>query len=361
MGSHAEKTTVLERDAYNAFVSGIFDYSQLRGTSFYEPAEHRTFEWYILTLSKALDEDYGLDQSDLVSFRANTNTLAMVEGIARALHTLFHEDKLAPHPNIVHWTLSDMASTTEQAERLAYHFSQRMKDFVEQVRQAEDEHPTYRVVPKSKRRSPRERVDLPDPSAPAWSTRNRQASEKVQVACRISEHVKDYLTEDAAARGISQSEWLNEAIISELVKQGYDVSVERNFRPPTRGLSKRRPQRSASDRPDPKKRADAAVNRPYEITNIRIDPILAQRIADDLDPDENRMMWFGKAVQNFLYSREKLPGPRMEQSNYIVAVTLRFDPSVFTVLNQTAKESGVSRSEWLRRVAHWYLISSTRL
>lgn len=362
MVSDAKKITELERNAYNTLVRGVHLDSKFRKTSFYEPAEHRTFEWYILTLSKGLDEIYGFDKADLASFRANRNTLAMVDGITRALHTLFHEDGLAPHPDVVRWTMPYMGKTKEQAERLAYHLSQRLKDFLEQVRQAEDEHATYRVVPNSKRRSPRERMDLPDPSAPAWSTLNRQPSERVQVACRISEEVKDYLTQDAAARRISQSEWLNEAIISELVKQGYDVSVERNFRPPPmRGLTKRRPQRSASERPDPDKRADAAVNRPYEITNIRIDPILAQRIADDLDPDENRMMWFGKAVQNFLYSREELPGPRVEQPNYTIAVALHFDRSVYILLNQSAKESGVSRSEWLRRVAHWYLTSSTRL
>ena len=344
------------QNVFDAFIGSI-EYSYAwEPEAFVQLADHRTFEWYVQFLIQRMEEDEW-HLLKLASFRPNKNTLALVDDVFRALHTLFEKKRIAPELFELSYAISESSISPDQGERLRYHLLAKLKAYIAKAKRQSDLHGVYRLVPPPKRRSPRDRSELPDPSAPAWTSANRQRSSKVQITARVSPKIKELSLEAAEEREISHSQWLSEAIVRQLLAEGYDTALEKAFRPrqDVEPL-KRRPQRPRRALPEPQEPAYVSANRADKIISLRIDPELAREIDRAREEDEDRSAWFRTAVNTFLYVREaKLPKPLSQRPRLSVPVSLSFEPPVMFVVGHQVKDSGLTLSEWLRRVARWYI------
>lgn len=324
--------------------------------TFHRQDAHRTFEWMVLMLISEM-EAAGWDRIYLSSYRPNKNTRALVDDAFRALYVNFDKRGLIPKLDTVRWALEQASISPEQHDRLAYHLLSKLKAFTEGGKLLADLHSVYRVVPPPKRRSPRHRSELPDPTAPAWARANRQSARKAQITVRVSLDVKELSQDAAAEREVSHSQWLNEAIVRQLHIEGYDAALEKNFRSRQDFETiKRRAQRPTSALPEPKKRAYVSANRADKVISFRVDPELALQIDQAREADEDRSAWFRTAAYYFFSeSGEKLVEPPEVRARLSVPVSVTFDPRMLFVLQQQVRDSGLTMSEWLRRVAYWYI------
>jgi len=344
------------QDVFDAFTKSLLEQREWEPYNFYKREDHRTFEW-LVTMLIAEMEGAGWDKVSLASYRPNKNTRALVDDAFRALHSIYEKKYIIPNITGVRWALSEAALSQDQLERLGYHLLAKLKAYIAKAKRHSDLHGVYRLVPPPKRRSPRDRSELPDPSAPAWASANRQRSSKVQITARVSRKIKELSLEAAAEREISHSQWLNEAIVRQLLAEGYDTALEKAFRP-RQDIEplKRRPQRPRRALPKPQEPAYVSANRADKIISLRIDPELAREIDRAREEDEDRSAWFRTAVNTFLYVREaKLPKPLSKRPRLSVPVSLSFEPQVMFVVGHQVKDSGLTLSEWLRRVARWYI------
>lgn len=326
-------------------------------SNFHEPAEHRTFEWYVALLSQQLDREARYGSFYVESLRPNMKTKRVLNDVLRAIYNLFHGNPpLLPKWQVVDGALQSIAISDAQFQRVAFHLSAFLREYLDTAKRAEDENEFFRVVPLLSRRRARKRENLPDPKGPAWSRENRKSSNKVQVSARISKEVREQISKAVWERGISQSEWMNEAIVRQLAFEGFEAVLEDNFRPSQKPTPQyRRAHRPKGRNTDPKKSPHAAVNRQDNVISIRIDPLLAGRIDDSLWEGETRSGWFNNAVGSFFANTGKLPEKGEHRLNFSVPVTVSLDRRLMQVMDWSAKDFNVTRSEWLRRVAKWHL------
>ena len=343
-------------DPFNHFVDYVAWTTRHDDAEYYERKPHRTFEWYVMALNQELDAQLGYDSLHLESYRPNKNTRHIVGQMMRGLYVVFHDKKLLPKAQLIDKALHAASISDEQQARLAYHFGRALKAYISRLKDRDDAYGTFRLVPARKRRSPRSRENLPDPSSPAWSTANRQPSQKVQIGCRVDAKIKKDSLKAASDRGISLAQWLSEAIVNQLQEEGFDAALEDNFRPTSdRVLHRKRPQRPKSSYPDSNKSRHASVNRADKITSIRIDEALAHKIDQVRWQGEDMSRWFNNACYDFMRSRARLPDARTGSPSYSISVSIRFERQTHSVIKATAKDRNLTVSEWLRRVAIWYI------
>lgn len=356
MAKKVKKRDAKAQNVYEAFIASI-EYSYAwEPEKYLRLRDHRTFEWYVQMLIQEMEED-GWHQFKLESFRPNKNTKALVDDVFRALHTLFERRRIAPPLDDISYAIYESTISPDQAERLRYHLLAKLRAYMASVKRKNDLHGVYRLVPAAKRRGPRDRSELPDPSAPAWASVNRQRSSKVQITARVTPDIKELSLEAAKDRDISHSQWLNEAIVKQLLAEGYDTALVKSFRAKHDfEHHKRRAQRPRRSLPKPEQPAYVSANRADKITSIRIDPDLASQIDRMLRGDEDRSWWFRNAVHNFMrQTGAELPEPFTDRPRYSVAVSLSFDERLYFVVKHAVKDSGLTLSEWLRRVAWWHI------
>ena len=343
-----------EEDIFKTLVKSVQENVLWQPEDFYDRAEHRTFEWYVLMFSQEAD-DNGWHKADLPGYRANKNTRAIVGEVFRAMYWLFEERRLAPRTFTMRLALMEIASSTEQVERIGYHLLARLKAYLVQAKRHADKEGRFRFVPASRRRSPRDRSSFPNPSAPPWASINRLPSKKVQVTCRIDPEIKSVMEQAAIDRDISYSQWLSEAIVCQLLEEGYDAALKKDFRPRQdfEGL-KRRAKRPRAALPEPDQPATISANRADKVTSIRFDPDQAFHI-DSVRGNESRSQFIGNAAHNFFRSGARLPEPPTQRPRLSVQASVSMDQELLFVISQSAKDEGLSVSEWLRRVASWYI------
>lgn len=273
--------------------------------------------------------------------------------IMTSVRTMYSEESVAPRACVVAAALKDITPTALAFERLTHYLVAELKLTLERVFEAEGERVRPNTKPQSSRRSARSRAELPDPEQPAWSPVNRMPSKKVQIPCRIDPEIKLAIEEEAEKLRVSQSRWLEEAIFEKLQRQGHSVELPKAKKAaPKKPRQPRRVQRPSLPMPD--KSVDASVNRADKSTTTRMGETLAAQI-DKARGKQDRSAWMNEAIVTFLDENEELLAPPDELEELSEPFALRFDRDFFPKVVSAAKNSGVTRSEWYRGVARWYL------
>lgn len=320
---------------------------------FFEPAPHRTYHWYLVMLGNGLDDRVHPRRPKLSNVRLDAARGSARQVIA-AIRALFDDDALAPMVPLVCRALKETTPTGLAFERLTYYLIAELQLHLKSALQAgQGRRCSVQGVLSSARRTPRRRSELPDSHQPAWTTMNRTPPKKVQIPCRVDPRIKELIEEDRDAQGISQSRWLEEAIAEKLQRQGFAVELPKAAKAPVKKpRSPRRVQRPAI--PEPEKSPDATVNRADKPTTVRVSKGLASQI-DKARGKQNRSAWMNEAITAFLSEKAELPGPPDVLEELSEPVAMRFDKDFFSDVVAAANKSGVTRSEWYRSVARWYL------
>lgn len=319
---------------------------------FYEPQPHRTFAWYIVMLSNGLEEIVRPRRPILSASRAET-LRDSARQIVAAIRLLFSDDQLAGNPELVAEVLREITPTRLAYQRLSYYLVTELKATLRSVLKAERTTLRSGNGALGRRRPPRKRSELPDPTLPAWAPVNRMPPKKVQIPCRIDPQLKALIEEEADKLGISQSRWLEEAIAERLQRQGHAVELPKPDKPRTKKPERaRRVQRAKY--PVPYKSPDAHDNRADYSTSTRMGPTLAAEI-DRARGKQDRSTWLNTAITAFLNEKGELPEPSGAREVQSEPFAVRFDRDFFPLVEAAAKKSGLNRSEWYRRVARWYL------
>ena len=173
------------------------------------------------------------------------------------------------------------------------------------------------------------------------------------MPCRVDPQIKSLIGQDAEAKGLSQSRWLEEAIAEKLQRQGYAVELPKGPKAPVR--KPRRPRRMQRPSiPAPEKSPDASVNRADQSTTMRVGKSLMARI-DKARGKKNRSTWMNEAIAAFLGENAELPEVSEVREVQSEPIALRLDREVVPEISAAARNSGMTNTEWFRRVARWYL------
>lgn len=344
-----------------AYRASILHLREAGKDGFYAPAPHRTFTWYVLTLTNGLGEQVKPLRPSLSASRTEA-LKASAKDIIAAVRTLFLDDALAPGVLLVIAVLKGISPTRLAFERLTYYLIAELQVHLSSALLADDgRRGAVEGKATERRRMARDRSALPDPSQPAWATMNRAPAKKVQIPCRIDPAIKELIGKDAETQGVSQSRWLEEAIAEKLQRQGYAVELPKAGKPQEK-KGKRTPRPRRTQRrsiPEPEKSPDATVNRADQPTTVRVSKALMADI-DKARGKQNRSRWMNEAVMAFMNGKTALPEASGTPEVLSEPIGLRFDKDFFAEISGHAEKSGETVSEWFRRVARWYLEENQR-
>lgn len=320
-------------------------------TDLIEVTPHRTFSWYVVMVSNGLEDIVRPHKPKLSGERAEV-VRRNARQIIAAMRALFTDEQIAAKPELVADALREITPTRLAFERLIHYVITELQVNLQSKLRA-DGRPRWGSNAVLSRRPPRERAELPDPNQPAWASINRMKPKKVQIPCRIDPKLKPLIEEEAAEQDVSQSRWLEEAIIEKLQRQGHAVDLPKaNQAPKKKPERARRVQRAQY--PAPEKSPDAHDNRADYSTSTRMGPTLADEI-DQARGKQDRSSWLNEAITAFLEQKAELPEPSDVREVQSEPFFVRFDRDFFPVVEASAKKTGLNRSEWYRRVARWYL------
>jgi hypothetical protein len=321
-----------------------------RPGDFYTSMPHRTFAWYVLMILNGLEESIRPRKPNLSDERADAVRTAARQVVA-AMRTQFLDDPVLPKPALVRQALWDITPTKLAFERLSYYLVTELQSHLSAALKTERSNRTQKRAP---RRPARKRSELPDPTQPAWASVNQMSAKKVQIPCRIEPQLKALIEEEAEKHGVSQSRWLEEAIAEKLQRQGHAVELPKAAKPPIKKKSGKPRRTQRASYPNPGESPDAHDNRADYSTSTRMEPRLAAEI-DKIRGKQDRSSWLNDAIMTFLDEKAQLPGPLKAEQPQTVAFGVRFDREFYPVVKAAKENSGLTLSEWYRRVARWYL------
>jgi len=207
----------------------------------------------------------------------------------------------------------------------------------------------------------RQRSELPDPEKPAWAEVNRKPRSKTQINLRLEDEIIELANQAAEKQGVSRTAWMTKAFVNQARSEGWDIpSPERTHtQQEARPTRPRRTQRKSDAFPDPSQSADAEINRRDTAISLRISPALLteiDRAAEESGTD--RTAWFRSAAERFLNAGQPLLDDHHQRTAVSKSIVMRFDPGLLQEIDRQASVSGVTRADWLRRVARWRLDTS---
>lgn len=336
------------------FAVAINDAYERDASDFVELADHQTWPWYVVMLGNALQEMLRPHVPNLSPSRAEVVVASALQVIG-VLRVMFIDEHRAPKPELVVDALKAISPTDLAFERLSYYLIAELQKHLNKAFEAEGERVSLEQPAPPSRRPPRDRSNLPDPTEPAWANVNRMSAKKIQIPCRIEPSIKPLIEEDAEKLGITQSRWLEEAIAEKLQRQGHAVALKEVERSPKKKKLATKPRRvQRPSVPNPEKSVDASENRADKSTTTRMGERLVGKI-DEARGEKDRSAWMNEAIRAFLEAEDELPKELDALEALAEPVGLRFDRNFFPVIEAAKKNSGITYSEWYRRVARWYL------
>ena len=188
------------------------------------------------------------------------------------------------------------------------------------------------------------------------------ATMSFQVEARLKTLVDEAVTKTPHT---DQDSWLRQATLEKLEREGFDVarviggSSDAATRPKT--TRPRRVQRTREALPDPSQPPQAAVNRRDRQLPLRMSSDEAAEVDASVKAlGLTRKAWMAQAIEAYMASGQSLPPEDTEPVVRNKSVGMRFDLEVFDLAVAEAAKEGLTRSEWLRQVAHWYLTELDR-
>lgn len=176
-----------------------------------------------------------------------------------------------------------------------------------------------------------------------------------QVNLRVDELVNTAIGESALAKRISKNAWMTEALVEKAAREGISIDVKRiesseaadNVRP-------KHSQRTKNQLPDPSRPPQSEVNRYEKLIQFRAEPELLEKIDNlSLRWKINRTEVLRRLVSSFLDNLPDLPRGIDQKMSVTKSVGTRFDPDTLQQIDQAVASTGLTKSEWMRRVARW--------
>lgn len=315
---------------------------------------HQTFPWFVVRLEQWLEgETQGADIR-VASVRTRNLLRKVSLDVLQILFSIRQRDKRLVAPESLVPCVRDLIPSPDIAAQLMCILKEECSAYVSRTRWAElDDIPA--VIEWKEKRSPnRKREELPDPSQLAWAGVNRLPSDKVEISCRLQSHIRKMVADAAGEFGLSQSAWLERLVVLQLREQGYEAKImRRHKRSHTDTSIRRRPRRRALPQPD--KSHDVSANRADKSTTVRVNKSLADAVDAARPASQDRSRWLHVAIWAYFRSEEALPARDMSSEPLTESYSVRFDPEYFAKLEEFIEKSGMTKSEWLRRVMRWRL------
>ncbi|TYB83478.1 hypothetical protein [Maritimibacter fusiformis] len=324
--------------------------------TWWEPSPDRDFAWNAFQIGKWITQHEEENSRSGGGHQKESQRYSILAKEAfRVLGTLWVDHQVLPEPEWLYELLADAPGSNFEASSVALFLREECRQFL--IRRRDGQNPDIPTLAdgERKQRRYRRRQDLPDPEKPAWATVNRNPPKKVQIPCRVTPEIRALIGNAADDEGISQARWLEEAIAEKLKSQGYNVSLAERKEVVTEQPAKKpkRTQRRAIPLPDAS--PGIAANRADKATTFRMGESLAAQIDKARGEELDRSAWMNRAIQSFMKDKGKLPKPDNVRDTMSEPVSLRFDKDFFPKVEAAASASGLTNSEWFRRVARWYL------
>ena len=222
--------------------------------SFIQLAPHQTWTWYALMLGRELEDTLNPPQPQLSPERTQV-LVASAQVVIGTLRVLFMDAGLVPRPSLVIEILRQVTPTKLAFERLSYYIITELQAHLSAASVADGLRANLESLKPRGRRAPRKLSELPNPDAPPWASVNRMTSKKIQIPCRIDPAIKSLIEAEAQKSGVSQSRWLEEAIVERLQRQGHPLELKKAEKAPAKTPGKpRRLQRPSVPIPEKKRR-----------------------------------------------------------------------------------------------------------
>lgn len=316
--------------------------------------KHQDFPWLVGELEDWLGDNVFWVDLEGLSVRAQNTLRKMALESLQTLYNIRRREYLVIDPDCMWSVMEDLIPSDKAKAQFLHALREQCLVYLYQTLGSEPVQIPPVTKPDEKRVPNRKRSELPDPEQPAWATVNRRRSTKFQIPCRVEWHVKGRIEAAAYKLGMSQAEWIENAIVHALLDHGYEL-------PRTRRYNRKRNESSFARRtprlelPVPGISRHASVNRADKSTTVRMCKGLAKQIDDDRGR-ESRSQWLNEVVHAFVNSREELPPGGVEASGPLTEVIgLRFDPEFYAKLEPIIAKSGRSKSDWFRGAALWWI------
>ncbi len=212
----------------------------------------------------------------------------------------------------------------------------------------------------------RTRDELPDPARPAWSEANRAPRSKQQINLRVTAETKDAIQTASDQLDIGMTAWITEAIEEKARRQG--IEIEQSFGNISKDTSvksktkPKHPQRTVDQLPDPDQSPSAEVNRYEKLVAFRVEPQLAAQIETATRTNKtDKTGLVREIVSSFIESGEPIPKTKGGKVSVSKSVGVRLDPELIQQIDAAANLSGLTKSEWMRRVVRWGIAQGTEL
>lgn len=319
-----------------------------------EPKPHQNFAWFIAMLHIWLERETPNLNLDQVSVRRQNRLHEMSQKVLQRLFTVLERNKRTTRPESIETWIPKLIP--DEATQLLFKIALRLecdRYLSHELWNRESAAPVT-SEPRVHREPYRDRASLPDPDSPAWAHVNRNPSPKVQMLVRVEPEIKAMIKNAAKAFRMSQTAWFEMTITEQLNSQGFKVPLRWTYRwQRPKAVTGNRTHRARS--PASNRDRGASAEHSEKSITVRVSTELASAIERTKGGVRSRSEWFNLAVGAYLDSGDALPGPDTARLSLTEVCSLRFEREFFAQIEVSVRKSGLTNSEWFRRVARWGL------
>lgn len=314
----------------------------------------RTYAWLVMKLEQELSYYYSDENIDDVPSRKTGRLTRWANETLEAIYVAYEEYEILPRPRKI---IGALASTTERYRDSGSVFlflREACRAYLQQAQLGANRDVPRTLSPGSAQTAHLKRTIPLGTEKSSLAPVRRQNREKTNLTIRLEANLKPLIARAAAGVGVSQSKWIEQIIVQGLKSAGYEATLQAPF-----SWQKRNnplpidPPRASIPRTDLS--PNASANRVQWPTTIRMERGLIQKIDVARHPDESRSAWLLDAVILFIKQGGALPDSEEELEAKSVVISISFGRSITASIDERLLTSGLTRSEWLRRVARWRL------